>query len=78
LARTAAERQRITRERQRRGLLECPAWIPGEAFEAAIDAGAISEEGTEDKMSRAELVALVFCAWAEKLSRRDTHARGTD
>lgn len=73
VARTpSAERQRRKRERDRRGLLECPAWIPGEAFEAAISAGAITDGGSDDKTSRAELVALVFCAWAEKLSRRDT------
>jgi hypothetical protein len=57
--------------RDRRGLLECPAGIPGEAFEAAIDAGVITAQGTEDKTRRAELVTLVFCAWSEKVSRRD-------
>jgi hypothetical protein len=72
MASAAALRKRQQREREALGLLYCPAWIPGEAWEQAINAGAISDEGSEDQDLRAELVVIVFCAWADQLSQRDT------
>jgi hypothetical protein len=70
-----AERQRLKRKREALGLLRCAAWIPGEAFEVAIEAGVITDTGSEDEGQRGNLVALVFCAWAEKMSRRDAQPR---
>jgi hypothetical protein len=71
VASCAATRKQKQREREALGLLYCPAWIPGEAWEKAINAGAISDAGSEDQELRAELVVLVFCAWADEMSQRD-------
>lgn len=72
MARSARDRQRISRERQRKGLYRAVAWLDRRAIERAIDCGAISERGSEDPERLGELAAMVFLEWAENSSRRDT------
>lgn len=72
MARSARQRQALFRERQRKGLVPATAWLDPEAVEKAIDAGTITEASSEDRERLGELVALVFSAWAKKLSQRDT------
>ena len=67
MARTAAQRQRLFRERQRKGLVPASAWLEPRAVEAAITAGVISEAATEDPEQLGELAALAFSAWAKNV-----------
>lgn len=71
MAKSAAERQRLKRKRDRRGLVRANAWLEPWAVEAAIDSGAISEAGSSDPDTLGAFAAKVFEERFEKVLRSD-------
>ncbi len=63
MARSSAEKQRDSRRRELKDLVECRAWVKRRYIERLIDAGTLTDAQGDDMMARGEAVAAAAEAW---------------
>ncbi len=66
MPRSAVERQRDRRKREREGVYLCPVAVSGRSIEAAINVGLLTDADSEDRTKVAAVIRLVFEAAAAR------------